>query len=422
MRTINPQKAFRIFGLCFLLMKTSSFIVHAQIIYYPIHGNIKDESGNGLDGTAHGTTFTTDRFNNPNEALYFHGEDAYVDIPQSWLIQSSFPKTVSLWVYFDDLDYYYSIFSSDYDENAYTGYWIGLAEKNGNKVISCSYGDGGLVGDPAARISAIGTTPLISKKWYHVTAIFKDLEDMEIYLDCKPEIIIYNGTGAGLSYSNQPGSLGRHNSSNHVVPPSVYYLHGKIDEFKIFNQALSGSDITDLCNTENFFSQFSYEGTCKNQSYKFQYSGGINYDSIVWNFGDTNSDQNISRITQPMHLFTDTGNYKVTLRVYYKNVLAESYDNIKVKDCKDEIIIPNVITPNSDSSNDYWIITNIELYPDSYLVVFNRWGTRVFTSTPSLKKWDGLYNGEKVSPGCYYYIIVLNNGTQAFTGPLMVYW
>lgn len=94
---------------------------------------------------------------------------------------------------------------------------------------------------------------------------------------------------------------------------------------------------------------------------------------------------------------------------------------INVKDCFKEIIIPNVFTPNGDGTNDFWVIENLDKYPNAVIEVFNRWGEVVFKSIGYLNPWDGYYNGKRLSPGCYYYNIILNAGFEAYKGPVMIY-
>ncbi len=96
--------------------------------------------------------------------------------------------------------------------------------------------------------------------------------------------------------------------------------------------------------------------------------------------------------------------------------------NIRLGNCRDDIVIPNVFTPNGDGLNDFWVISNINKYPEASIEVFNRWGTVVFRSTESRKIWDGMFNGRKVTPGTYCYSVILNNGLEAFKGPLLIFW
>jgi gliding motility-associated-like protein len=94
---------------------------------------------------------------------------------------------------------------------------------------------------------------------------------------------------------------------------------------------------------------------------------------------------------------------------------------IRTRNCFEDIIVPNVFTPNQDSFNDYWIIKDLEQYPNVEVAVFTRWGTKVFESRGYEIPWDGTYSGEQLSVGCYYYVIMLNNGTAALTGTVSIY-
>jgi len=58
---------------------------------------------------------------------------------------------------------------------------------------------------------------------------------------------------------------------------------------------------------------------------------------------------------------------------------------------------PTAFTPNGDGKNDIFLKgLNLE--------VFNRWGQLLYKGVDG---WDGTYNGKKVSPGTYYYIVTL---------------
>jgi len=72
------------------------------------------------------------------------------------------------------------------------------------------------------------------------------------------------------------------------------------------------------------------------------------------------------------------------------------------------IEIPNVITPNGDSYNDVFFIKNLNEYPKSELIIFNRWGKIVYQNSDYQNNWDGT----KHSDGTYFYILTLNNGKR----------
>ncbi len=78
--------------------------------------------------------------------------------------------------------------------------------------------------------------------------------------------------------------------------------------------------------------------------------------------------------------------------------------NIVVENCTP--VIPNVFTPNGDGSNDFFVITNLELHPNSELIIFNRWGQIMYESPAYQNNWDG----GSVSDGVYYYVLKLTDG------------
>ena len=86
----------------------------------------------------------------------------------------------------------------------------------------------------------------------------------------------------------------------------------------------------------------------------------------------------------------------------------------------DCIKIPDAFTPNSDGINDQWMIDGIELFPDSHISVFNRWGQLLYQMRGDGEFWDGTYNGKFVPTGSYVYIIKLNKNNLSYSGIVSV--
>ncbi len=78
-----------------------------------------------------------------------------------------------------------------------------------------------------------------------------------------------------------------------------------------------------------------------------------------------------------------------------------------------EIHIYNGITPNGDGSNDAWWIDGIQSFPDNLVVIFNRWGTKVWEARHYDNDkviWRGTSSSGQLLPdGTYYYIVELYN-------------
>jgi gliding motility-associated-like protein len=83
--------------------------------------------------------------------------------------------------------------------------------------------------------------------------------------------------------------------------------------------------------------------------------------------------------------------------------------------------IPNALSPNGDGNDDTWEIDNIAAYPGNHVLVFNRWGSKIFETSGYRRgnEWNGSISGQPAPVGTYYYIITLGNG-KSYSGPLTV--
>jgi gliding motility-associated-like protein len=101
-------------------------------------------------------------------------------------------------------------------------------------------------------------------------------------------------------------------------------------------------------------------------------------------------------------IFVSTpGTYIVTVSDQYG---CSATDDIIIH--PSEITIPNVITPNGDTYNQFFHITNLSQYPNSKMVIYNRWGKKVFEDSNYQNTWDG----DKCSDGVYFYVLELSDG------------
>ena len=79
---------------------------------------------------------------------------------------------------------------------------------------------------------------------------------------------------------------------------------------------------------------------------------------------------------------------------------CKNFDQVEVQLIPD-IVVPTGFSPNGDGINDTWIIQNLNQFTNTRVSVFNRWGTRLFTTQDVNEHWDGL----ELPVGTYYYII-----------------
>lgn len=109
------------------------------------------------------------------------------------------------------------------------------------------------------------------------------------------------------------------------------------------------------------------------------------------------------------------GNYVYTLDVEgCKDYSASA--TVTVLDC--ELTVPNVFTPNGDGVNDKFFIENLEHYQNSYMVIYNRWGKKVFESNDYSSNW---WDGANHSDGVYFYVLHVTEGVdQTYQGSVTI--
>ncbi|AXY72790.1 gliding motility-associated C-terminal domain-containing protein [Paraflavitalea soli] len=94
---------------------------------------------------------------------------------------------------------------------------------------------------------------------------------------------------------------------------------------------------------------------------------------------------------------------------------CNSQDSIKIatKFCRPSVTLPGAFSPNNDNRNDLFRPVVSGVLVQFSLIIYNRWGTKIFESTDARKGWDGTFNGQPQPSGsyiwtCYY---KLNNST-----------
>jgi gliding motility-associated-like protein len=90
----------------------------------------------------------------------------------------------------------------------------------------------------------------------------------------------------------------------------------------------------------------------------------------------------------------------------------ESMSNVTGFNYHHPIFIPNVITPNGDGHNDYFVIENVEIFFENELWIYNRYGKLVL----DLKNFRNNWNGGDLPSGTYYYLFKTIQYNQIFNG------
>jgi len=135
-----------------------------------------------------------------------------------------------------------------------------------------------------------------------------------------------------------------------------------------------------------------------------------------WNFADPGSGSNDSSTLENVyHSFSKEGIFTVRLIVTtYHGCKDTTTRQVELID--DRLKYSNVFTPNGDGVNDYFEVKNCEKYYDSKLVVFNRWGIKIFERYYYKNDW----NAEGIPDGTYYFIFEPGPGFKIYQGSFQI--
>jgi gliding motility-associated-like protein len=117
-------------------------------------------------------------------------------------------------------------------------------------------------------------------------------------------------------------------------------------------------------------------------------------------------------MTDPVFIFPDTdpGNYNVCLATVSADGCMDTVCHIVVIDDLFLLFVPNTFTPDGDGINDYFfpVIDGYDL-TSFEMMIFNRWGELIFTSTNPDNKWDGTYRSLMSKEDTYVWKILAKN-------------
>ncbi len=137
--------------------------------------------------------------------------------------------------------------------------------------------------------------------------------------------------------------------------------------------------------------------------------GGTAPYEYLWNTNETTS--NISSLSPQTYQLSITDNNGCQL-----------IEAIEVPTVLDSCLF-NAFSPNGDNINDTWVINPSFLYENTEVVIYNRWGAKVYQSLGYKQAWDGKNSsGNLVKEGVYFYSIILKNGHDNIKGSVSVFY
>lgn len=274
-------------------------LVNGLVAYYPFCGNANDQSGNGLNGVVNGATLTTDRFGNANSAYNFSGTTNNITLTNSQnIVNGSF--SVSAWCTIENLSPSYfdaTLIGQFNGQIANDRKWLfGYRSANTQRGISYYLFDNS-GNSPTTNFATLNWNPSQSS-WYHIVWVFNSGNSIKTYING----ILNSDVAITLTNINNSSSSLLTKIGNGIDIDVVQNLpwNGKIDDVGIWNRALTPSEVTQLYNQNQCFTNITVTDTLIINVGQLSYTNPIAYSnniSIAPNPASTQININFNNIT-----------------------------------------------------------------------------------------------------------------------------
>ena len=215
--------------------------------YWPFNGNANDESGNGNDGTVNGATLTTDRFGNAGKAYSFNGLSNSINCGQMSNL-GNYPEslTQNAWILAATNQSNYCQMPIISKRQTGMNSWATLGAGGNGSTVGVPWNNQAyfFVNAPFygnGITNAVFSNSLTNDNVWHMLTGVKSGNNYKIYFD---------GVLQDSTTDNYP-NLG---STDNMLfgHESIWgfscerWYNGKLDDIRIYNRALTQSEITYL--------------------------------------------------------------------------------------------------------------------------------------------------------------------------------
>jgi len=222
-----------------LLNDENSIPVEGLAAYWKFDGNANDESGNSNHGFEQGGVSYTQGI--IGQAARFDSADDYIEVPNDTSLNFGMNNlTISAWIKTNSTSQDNMIISKLWSSAVGDGGYD-LKTRNGNLyfINCCHNGPNGV----------IGSTAISDNLWHHVVGV-RDGNQMKTYIDGNLDEQL-TGTSSWNFSSTHPLYIGKE-----IKETVSFSYNGLIDEVRIYNHALSQSEIQALSVPINYDTRF----------------------------------------------------------------------------------------------------------------------------------------------------------------------
>lgn len=268
----------------------SGSLTQGLVGYWPFCGNVNDDSGNGNNGIVNGATLSNDRFGNSNSAYSFDGIDDGVTLPGNVLPYNASSYSISFWCKLNVSASHtdsWTVFD-DRDNLGWNSKGRFIVNVNNSNDAWYQMSDAG---------PQVHTSNFSSSVWTNIICVYDNINNQMILY--KNGIFISSTPCTSNWYlaGNRPLNIGRGESPIQYTPNSYYVEHwqGEIDDIGIWNRVLTPSEISQLYNQNQCFTNTTVTDTLIINLGQLSYTNPIAYANNITIYPNpANSQVNIS--------------------------------------------------------------------------------------------------------------------------------
>jgi Concanavalin A-like lectin/glucanases superfamily len=199
------------------------------VAYYPFNGNANDESGNGNHGTVNGAVLDLDRNGLNNSSYFFNSNNISVPHKNNLGFNSSSPFSVSIWAFRTGNENCMHLIGKRVPGTSQFNWQIAFDRIFSMVDLSFTGGSNGIIGVTSNTICPIN-------QWINVIGTYEN-GYWKLFINGLEVASTYN---LNVPFdSDTPLTIG---SSGNLSFPFI----GKLDDIRIYNRALTQSEITYL--------------------------------------------------------------------------------------------------------------------------------------------------------------------------------
>ena len=295
-------------------------------------------------------------------------------------------------------------------------------------IITVTPSNDGCLGDSTSFSITVNNSPVADT-----------ISDQSICSNEFTETVVFTGGLEGTTYdwTNDNTSIGLDANGSGDIDPFEGINNGNEPEVAVItvtpsNDVCSGDSMSFTITVTNspFIDFVPDQSVCSNEfTETIVFTGGP--EGTIYNWTNSNPSIGLDSIGngdidsfQTVNETDNTVFATITVTADFNGCEGDSTTfSIDVINCYD-FNIPEGFSPNGDNINDLFVIRGIEQFPDNSFLIFNRWGVKLFESSPYQNNWDGkasmglTVGGDKLPVGTYFYILDLGEGSDAYTGTI----